>query len=42
MDYKSFVNKFPENTKFVKLLNNDFNHYRFQYKIRLNEDAILY
>jgi hypothetical protein len=38
--YSAFISRFPKNTKFVKLLNNEKKHYDFQYKIGLNEDII--
>jgi hypothetical protein len=38
--YSVFIKRFPENTIFVKLLNNELNHYGFQYNIGLNVDTI--
>jgi hypothetical protein len=40
LKFSEFISKFPHNTKFVKLLNNEKKHYDFQYKIGLNEDTI--
>jgi hypothetical protein len=40
LSYDDFISQFAPNTKFYKIINNDFKHYNFEYKLGLNVDTI--